>query len=98
MHFDRLATESSSYFEMSEIKTFVFFDLETTGLPDYECRKTKITEISLVACARSHLLETKRGNLPRVLHKLTLCVNPRRLIQCQSTAITGEDPQREYHI
>uniref|UniRef100_A0A182JHX3 Uncharacterized protein n=1 Tax=Anopheles atroparvus TaxID=41427 RepID=A0A182JHX3_ANOAO len=73
---------------MTEIKSFVFFDLETTGLPEYEHFKTKITELSMVACSKEHLLECV-AELPRVLHKLSLCFNPARLISIGSSHVTG---------
>lgn len=62
--------------EVTEIKTLAFFDLETTGLPSFENYKTKITEISIVACSLKHFLETLPESVPRVLHKLSLCCNP----------------------
>ncbi|KAK7079557.1 hypothetical protein SK128_019056 [Halocaridina rubra] len=40
--------------EVNKIQTFVFFDLETTGLAGAD---TKITELSMVAVSREHLLE-----------------------------------------
>lgn len=70
------------------IKTFAFVDLETTGLPELEFYKTKITELSIVACSTEHLMETKSPNIPRVLHKLTLCLNPCKRIDFKSTEIT----------
>lgn len=69
-----------------EIKTFAFFDLETTGIPDLEFFKTKITELSIIACPVSQFLELP---LPRVQHKLTLCFNPWKRISEKSTEITG---------
>lgn len=70
----------------SSIKTLAFFDLETTGLPDLEYFKTKITEISIVACAVSHFLVEK---VPRVQHKLTLCFNPYKRIDLKASESTG---------
>lgn len=67
------------------IKTFAFFDLETTGL---EIGK-KITELCFVACSRKDILSTKKNEMPRVLNKLSLCVNPFRMIHPESTKITG---------
>ena len=61
---------------ISQIKTLAFFDLETTGIPELENFKTKITEISIVACSTKHFLETKSQETPRVLHKLSHCFNP----------------------
>ncbi|CAO1317593.1 unnamed protein product [Diamesa tonsa] len=75
--------------DKEEIATYVFFDLETSGLPELEFYRTKITEISLVACSVDHLLSTFKENIPRVLHKLTLCFNPYKRIQLEASAITG---------
>ncbi|CAO1362824.1 unnamed protein product [Diamesa serratosioi] len=72
-----------------KIATIVFFDLETSGLPDLEFYRTKITEISLVACSVDHLLSTFKESVPRVLHKLTLCFNPYKRIQLEASSITG---------
>ncbi|XP_050075065.1 uncharacterized protein LOC126562562 [Anopheles maculipalpis] len=73
---------------MVEIKSFVFFDLETTGIPQYEHFRTKITELSMVACGRDHLVESNT-ELPRVMHKLSLCFNPFRMITLGSSQATG---------
>lgn len=72
---------------MSAIKTLAFLDLETTGLPDLEFFKTKITELSIIACPVDHFLSDVR--YPRVLHKLTLCFNPYKRIDLKSTEVTG---------
>jgi three prime repair exonuclease 1 len=77
---------SSRISETEESKTFAFFDLETTGIPELEFFKTKITEISIVACSVEHFLNE---NDPRVLHKLTLCFNPFKRIDIKSSDITG---------
>ncbi|XP_052897047.1 uncharacterized protein LOC128303978 [Anopheles moucheti] len=73
---------------MVEIKSFVFFDLETTGIPQLEHFRTKITELSMVACSRGHLLESTT-EIPRVTHKLSLCFNPFRMITPGSSQATG---------
>ncbi|XP_062550734.1 uncharacterized protein LOC134215597 [Armigeres subalbatus] len=70
-----------------QLGSFVFFDLETTNLPTL--KTPKITEISLIACSREHLLSTKRGKLPRVLHKQTFCLNPQRMIHPRASESTG---------
>lgn len=70
-----------------QLGSFVFFDLETTDLPGLKV--PKITEISLIACSRQHLLDTKRGELPRVLHKQTFCLNPQRMIHPKASETTG---------
>lgn len=69
-----------------EIKTFVFMDIETTGLPLYENNTTKITELCLTAVHASHL---RLGAFPRVQNKLNLCFNPCKLISADSEKITG---------
>lgn len=53
-----------------------------------ENNRTKITEISIVACSAAHLAATKMGDLPRVLHKLTLCINPFKRISFKSEDLT----------
>uniref|UniRef100_A0A336KCU1 CSON003226 protein n=1 Tax=Culicoides sonorensis TaxID=179676 RepID=A0A336KCU1_CULSO len=72
-----------------EIRSIAFFDIEATGLPSEEFNRTKITEISFVACSTEHLLATKFGDLPRILHKLTLCMNPAKRISDVAEKITG---------
>lgn len=74
---------------MAPIATYVFLDLETTGLPSEENNGTKITEISMVAVKRDHLLATRPGCAPRVQQKVTLCLNPGRVIQPSCTTVTG---------
>ncbi|KOB65683.1 Three prime repair exonuclease 1, partial [Operophtera brumata] len=74
---------------MARVATYVFLDLETSGLPSEEFNKTKITELSMVAVKRLHLLDTRPGSVPRVQHKLTLCFNPRRQISDEGSKITG---------
>ncbi|XP_065094123.1 three-prime repair exonuclease 1 [Ochlerotatus camptorhynchus] len=72
---------------MAQLESFVFFDLETTGLPGLQM--PKITEISLIACSKKHLLNTKRGELPRILNKQTFCLNPQRVIHPKASETTG---------
>lgn len=76
---------------MAPIATYVFFDLETTGLPSEEFNRTKITELSMVAVKREHVLATAAGGVPRVQHKLTRCFQPARRISDASAAVTGLD-------
>ncbi|XP_048000887.1 three-prime repair exonuclease 1-like [Leguminivora glycinivorella] len=76
---------------MAPIATYVFFDLETTGLPRDEFNKTKITELCMVAVKREHVLYALPGRVPRVLHKLTRCFNPGKRITEGSSEITGLD-------
>ncbi|KAG4068426.1 hypothetical protein HA402_007946 [Bradysia odoriphaga] len=73
------------------IRSYAFLDLETTGLPAIEFNKTKITEISVVSASKDSLLNTEKNELPRVLNKLSFCVNPCRQISSESTRITGLD-------
>ncbi|XP_013144787.1 PREDICTED: uncharacterized protein LOC106108232 [Papilio polytes] len=74
---------------MIPVATYVFVDLETTGLPVEETNRTKITELSMVAVKREHLLRTLAGAAPRVQNKLTLCFNPCKMVHPGSTATTG---------
>ncbi|KAJ2953194.1 hypothetical protein O0L34_g771 [Tuta absoluta] len=74
---------------MTQIATYVFLDLEGTGLPEEENNQTKITEMSLVAVKREHLLNCESGKAPRVQTKLTLCFNPERKIKAFASEISG---------
>lgn len=76
---------------MAPIATYVFVDLETTGLPREDNNKTRITEFSMIAVKRAHVLDTRPGAVPRVQHKLTLLLNPGRQISTAGTEITGLD-------
>jgi len=67
-------------------RTFAFLDLETTGLPCQEANLTRITEICIVACSVEHMRTVDK---PRVIHKLSVCVNPKRKISSYACDITG---------
>jgi len=55
-----------------EIKTFVFFDTETTGL-----KHPNITELSMIAYRRRDLIEASNERpFPRVMTKILLHFNP----------------------
>lgn len=70
---------------MSEIETFIFFDLETTGFG----APIEITELAMVAVSRSALLQA--GNrLPRVLGKLVVHANPTKAIEHKAAELTGK--------
>lgn len=68
-----------------KIASFVFFDIEATGLDDLP----KITEIAFTACSRDHLLGTNGTEIPRALYQLLLPVNPMKVIHPEATRITG---------
>lgn len=68
------------------IKTFVFCDCETTGLPSLECGKTKITELCMVAVESDHL---RLGVFPRIQNKINICFNPKRVINPEVSNMTG---------
>ncbi|XP_048515619.1 three-prime repair exonuclease 1 isoform X1 [Athalia rosae] len=71
----------------SEIRTFIFFDLETTGLIQGS-NMPRITEMSLVATSRNSLL-SEDGKLPRVMHKLLIPLEPSQEIPPIVSRITG---------
>lgn len=73
---------------MKQIETFIFFDIEATGL--LGCDPPKITELAFVACSRENLLEATKNEIPRVTSKLLMPVNPCKNIHPDSTNITGE--------
>lgn len=68
------------------IKTFIFFDLETTGFIGKVM--PKITELSLIAVSRRAVCETM-NDLPRILHKLVLPIHPNINISTRINEITG---------
>lgn len=67
-----------------QMSTLVFLDFEATGLNN---GKTKITELALLSIQREELV-TPYGR-PRVVNKLTLCVNPMKPISMRASEITG---------
>ncbi|GFN91151.1 three-prime repair exonuclease 1 [Plakobranchus ocellatus] len=72
--------------EPSQIENFVFFDLQTTGLPrrrDMPC----ITELCFLALTRYQLTLTDLSQ--RAYNKLLLCFNPRKEIDEQASSISG---------
>ncbi|MEC4734872.1 MAG: exonuclease domain-containing protein [Wolbachia endosymbiont of Halictus tumulorum] len=71
--------------------TFIFFDLETTGLITNNCMP-KITELSLIAVSRNAICNTTK-TLPRVLSKLVLPINPVTYISENVETITGLSSQ-----
>uniref|UniRef100_A0A2H1V8D0 SFRICE_011353 n=1 Tax=Spodoptera frugiperda TaxID=7108 RepID=A0A2H1V8D0_SPOFR len=61
------------------IATYVFFDLETTGLPEPKRGIIPdIIELSMVAVNRGHFLKANPDELPRAQHRLLLCFKPEK--------------------
>lgn len=79
---------SNSYIMDPQIKSFVFLDSETTGLPFWEKNKTKITELCFTVVSSEHL---KLGVFPRVQNRFTFCFNPRKYIDSEASKITGRN-------
>lgn len=69
------------------IRTFIFFDLETTGLITKSCMP-KVTELSLIAISRTAVCNTK-DFLPRVLQKLVLPIHPNLNLSKEIETLTG---------
>ncbi|KAL1458237.1 hypothetical protein WDU94_008399 [Cyamophila willieti] len=70
------------------IRTMVFLDTETTGLLHREGRNCRIVEMCFVAVLREHLLD-QEASFPRVLNKLSLCINPKKKMDPVSSSING---------
>ncbi|XP_038218372.1 uncharacterized protein LOC119836969 [Zerene cesonia] len=68
------------------IETFVFFDIETTGLPQFEKNRTKITELTFIGVSRKDI-ETCTS-IP-LMNKLSYVFNPEKKIQSEAARITG---------
>ena len=77
---------------MPKINTFVFMDLEATGLAGIG-EKPRITELSMVAVNRMFFLDAQVSpfKLPRVMDKITLCVYPMKPVTPGAAVITGTD-------
>lgn len=73
---------------MSSIGSYVFFDIETTGLPNLDFGKSKITEMTLIGVPRSQF-DIEPFAVPRVQNTLTLCLNPLNHISSTASKITG---------
>ena len=70
----------------SQFSTFIFLDLETTGLR----KPVEITELSMIAVERAHIIDSsKTKSVPRLLDKLTTCVRPTKEIESQASMVTG---------
>ncbi|XP_042303411.1 three-prime repair exonuclease 1 [Sceloporus undulatus] len=76
------------------IETFVFMDLEATGLPPY---RPKIAEMCLFAVTRHALENPQYSNshpkpiplIPRLADKLCICINPDKPFTPMANSITG---------
>ena len=75
---------------MTMINTFVFFDLEATGLAGIG-DKPRITELAMVAVHRLMMVDTQcsPSKTTRITDKLTICVYPMKPISAGAAAITG---------
>jgi DNA polymerase III epsilon subunit-like protein len=71
------------------IKSLVFFDLETTGLPtDHPAR---ITELNFCGVDRSQFIGCMAKKMPRVTNRLNLCIDPSRPIDPVATDMSKLD-------
>lgn len=92
MFFRRFVVSSSSrqiickMHSKRAFNSFVFFDLETTGLQ----RPVEITEICFISVLKDHLLASgKTKSKPRLLDKMTICVRPAQEIEPGAQAMTN---------
>ncbi|XP_020648734.2 three prime repair exonuclease 2 [Pogona vitticeps] len=76
-----------------DFQTFVFLDIETTGLPK---DRPRVAELCLFAVHRRSLqhplprvVTTPLDQLPRVIDKLTLCIDPQKPFTPVAEEITG---------
>ena len=70
----------------NRVKSYVFFDTETTGLQDAG-HQPKMTEFCILAVLREEL-HPDCGQ-PRVTNKLTVCLNPQQVITPSASMTTG---------
>lgn len=72
------------------IATYVFFDLETTGLPEPKRGIIPdIIELSMVAVNRGHFLKANPDELPRAQHRLLLCFKPEKEMSKESVELSN---------
>ncbi|XP_022830289.1 three-prime repair exonuclease 1-like [Spodoptera litura] len=76
---------------MKPIATYVFIDLQSSGLP-VNSRIVEITELAMVAVKRTHFLNTDPDELPRVQYKLHKCFSTERSMCKKSVSMTGLKP------
>ncbi|KAJ2941937.1 hypothetical protein O0L34_g10755 [Tuta absoluta] len=74
---------------MPSVASFVFFDIETTGLPLQEKNQTKIIEYSFVAVSRKDVEATPYGQIPPIMNKISSVLNPEKPIGRVVTQMTG---------
>ncbi|XP_063150338.1 three prime repair exonuclease 2 [Candoia aspera] len=80
--------------ERQDYQTFVFLDIETTGLPRDQPR---MAELCLFAVHHSSLPPSSQKNelqLPRIIDKLTLCIDPQKPFTKRAKDITGLSNQQ----
>lgn len=70
------------------VETFVFLDLETISLIEGS-KFPEITELSLICVHRDNLLSPGKNNLPRVMNKMILALQPDGVIKDSARFITG---------
>ncbi|XP_035443472.2 three prime repair exonuclease 2-like [Spodoptera frugiperda] len=72
------------------VATYVFFDLETTGLPEPKRGIIPdIIELSMVAVNRGHFLKANPDELPRAQHRLLLCFKPEKEMSKESVELSN---------
>ena len=76
---------------MPRVATFVFTALETSSLDMFELNEIGIVELSMVAVRRRHILGIKPGATPRVQEKLTVCLNPSKIIDADISCLINLD-------
>ncbi|XP_070534096.1 three prime repair exonuclease 2-like [Ptychodera flava] len=73
-----------------QIQTFVFIDLEATGLPDSMGNMPDMTELAMVAISRKFIEESASdGQIPRVKDKITLCLRPEKTLSSNAERLSG---------
>jgi len=77
---------TSAIYCQQQCNSLVFFDLETTGLPNFQ--NPRITELSFCAIDRSTFLQGTPKNIPRVTNRLNLCIYPSRPIDLVASEMT----------
>ena len=74
---------------MSQIETYVFFDLQTTDLREVDKQEPGITELGMLVIKRRHFLQHGPNEDLRVKYKLHMCFNPQKKISEEVELCSG---------
>lgn len=84
-----MAETSDNAGAVGTIRTFVFLDIETTGLPKFNFGKANITELAMWTLSREDFLRSEDTEC-RLLGKWKSVFRPGRSINPRTSELTGK--------